>query len=221
MTPLYPFSMTDALRREFEGPGPNVLDFVDRRALLDGAPPPLARRGDLQEVRLPDDEVVDIGHVLAGLDAINHPAVVAPLGLYEMSSDVDAYAIGAAYDIGRDAGRAVSDILLDYSGAPATSRSPRACRFTTFALDVGLGPLDGGAFAAEPARLTRYEREVAHAAALYVGATSELAVWGLSYGVGAKLGLMRAARNSPWRRTLLERFVTSLNAEVAREAAAA
>ena len=267
VTPLYPFEMADPVRREFEARGPNVLDFVDRRARLLGAPPELARPGDLQEVGMPDGELVDVGHVLAGLDAINHPAEVAPLGLFEMASNVDAatwagdlgsvvaealfqearlgrvltdtevqaqidlcappqdmlgnvdaYAIGAAYDISQRAGRRVSDILLDYYGSPATAGTARSRRFTTFAREVGLGRLEGDAFAAQPAWRARYEREIGHAAALYVGAISELAAWSLPYAVGAKLGLMKTTRDDPLRHTLLERFVASLRSEVAREA---
>ena len=267
VTPLYPFEMAAPVRREFEAPGPNVLDFVDRRARLVGAPPALAHPGDLQEVRMPDGELVDVGHVLAGLDAINHRAEVAPLGLYEMASNVDAvtwagdlgsvigevlfqearldrtltvaevqaqidlcappqdmlgnvdaYVIGAAYDISPRAGRRVSDILLDYYGSPATAGTARSRRFTTFAREVGLGRLEGDAFAAEPAWRARYEREIGHAAALYVGAISELAAWSLPYAVGAKLGLMKTTRDDPLRHTLLEQFVASLRSEVAREA---
>ncbi|HEV2776357.1 MAG TPA: hypothetical protein VGV90_12255, partial [Solirubrobacteraceae bacterium] len=240
---LYPFSMADPVRREFEGPGPNVLDFVDRRARLEGAPPELEYPGLLQEVRMPDGELVDVGHVLAGLDARNHPAEVSPLGLYEMTSNVDAvtwagdlgsvvaevqfqearlgrmladaevqaqidlcsppqdmlgnidaYAVGVAYDISARAGRRVSDILLDYYGLPASTGRARSRRFTTFALEVGLGRLDDDAFAAEPAWLARYGREIGQAAALYVGVTGDLADWGLPYAIGAKLGLMRTTR---------------------------
>ena len=265
VTPLYPFSMADPVRRDVHTPGPNVLEFVDRRPRLGGAPPQLQFPGELQEVRMPDGERVDVGHVLAGLDAINHPAPVEPLGLYEIASNVDAvtwagdlgsvlaevlfqqirrdrpltdaevqeqidlcappkdmlgnvdaYAIGAAYDISPAADRRVSDILEDYYGEGAGMARSR--RFTTFALAVGLGALKEGSFTAERAWLGRYERDVAHAAALYVGAISELAKWGLPYAIGAKLALMKRARNSPLRRTLLERFVASLRAEVEREA---
>lgn len=267
---LYRFRMADPVRREFESPGPNVVDFVDRRARLEGAPAPLVHPTDLQEVRMPGGEVVDVGHVLAGLDAINHPAEVSPLGLYaiehnvdavtwagdlgsvvaevlfqearlerpatdaevqaqidlcapaqDMLGNVDAYAIGAAYDIGEASGRAVSDILLDYYSKAASAGTARSRRFTAFAAEVGLGRLEGDAFAAEPAWVGRYSREIGHAAALYVGATGELATWGLPYAFGAKLGLMQTARDAPLRRALLERFVASLRAEVAREAAAA
>jgi len=216
-----------------------------------------------------DGEVVDVGHVLAGLDAMNHPtAVAAPLGLYEMSSNVDAvtwagdlgsvlaevvfhqsrlrrqlkdaeiqaqidlcappqdmlgnidaYAIGAGYDISPAAGRPVSDILLDYYGAPATAGSPRSRRFTTFALGIGLGPLGGHMFAMERAWRRRYEREVAHAAALYVGAISKVSPWGLPYAIGAKLALMHTTSDTSLRHALLDRFVASLRTEVAREAA--
>lgn len=263
---LYRFSVADPIRREFETPGPNVVDFVVGRPQLDDAPPQLTHPGELQDVRMPDGEVVDVGHVLAGLDAINHPAAVAPHGLFAMAhnidavtwagdlgsvlgeilfararldraltdaevqaqidlcapphdmlGNVDAYVIGAACDVGRDAGRPVSDILLDYYGAPATAGSARASRFTTFALEVGLGRLVGATFAAQAAWLERYERELGHAAALYVGATAELATWSLPYGIGAKLGLMKTARDAPLLRVLLERFVGSLRTEVARE----
>lgn len=266
--PLYRFTMADPVRRAFEAAGPDVLDFVDRRARLEGAPPALVHPGDLQEVGLSDGEVVDVGHVLAGLDAINHPAAVAPLGLYEiarnvdavtwagdlgsvlaealfqrarlgrplsdaelqaqidlcsppqdMLGNIDAYAIGAAYDISAGAGRLVSEILRDYYGAPAVAGCARSLRCTTFALEVGLGPLERDAFAAQTPWLDRHEREVAHAAALYVGAIGELDAWGLPYAVGTKLAIMKAARDSPLCRPLLERFVAAIRAEVRREAA--
>lgn len=267
--PLYPFTLTDPVRRSLEIPGPNVIAFVDTRPHLDGARPELVRPGDLQDVLLPDGEVVDIGHVLAGLDSINHPATVAaPLGMYEMSSNVDAvtwagdfgsvlaevvfqefglrrqltdneiqaqieacappqdmlgnidaYVIGAAFDISSSAGRSVSDILLEYYGAPATAGSPRSRRFTIFALEIGLGPLEGDAFAMERAWRERYEREIAHAAALYVGATSRLSRWALPYAIGAKLALMKKTSETTLRHALLERFIAALRDEVVREAA--
>ncbi|MBL7766464.1 MAG: hypothetical protein JNJ58_10245 [Chitinophagaceae bacterium] len=40
---------------------------------------PLIYQSDHQAVRLPNGEMCDIGHVLAGLDALNHPQVVSPL----------------------------------------------------------------------------------------------------------------------------------------------
>ena len=39
---------------------------------------------------MPNGDFVDVGHVLAGLDAINHPTTVAPYYMYEMASNVDA-----------------------------------------------------------------------------------------------------------------------------------
>lgn len=271
VAPLYPFIATDPVSRPFDAPGPNVIAFVDTHAYLDGAPPLLARPGDLQDVLMPGGDVVDIGHVLAGLDAMNHPtAVAAPLGLYEMSSNVDAvtwagdlgsvlaeivfqqarlgrqlsdaeiqaqiglcappqdmlgnidaYAIGASYDISPTADRLVSDLLLDYYGAPATTASPRSRRFTTFAHEVGLGPLEGDTFAMERHWRRRFEREIAHAAALYVGAISRISAWGLTYGLGAKLALMSHTADTSLRHALLTRFVAALRAEVAREAALA
>lgn len=225
---------------------------------------------ELQDVRMPDGELVDVGHVLAGLDAINHPVPVAALGAYEIAANADAvtwagdlgsvlgevlfaqrrldrsltdaevqvqvdrcapphdmlgnadaYAIAAAHDISPDAGRPVADILLDYYRAPATAGTPRSRRFTTFALAVGIGPLEGAAFAAEQTWLRRRQDEIASAAALYVGATGDLADWGRPAAARAKLALMRTAYDAPLCRPLLERFVGSLRAEVAREASAA
>jgi len=280
--PLYQFKEVETGRREFEGPGPNVLDFVDRKPTLLGAPAALANPADIQEVLMPNGDFVDVGHVLAGLDALNHPTTVDPLWMYKMSSNVDAvtwagdlgsvdaevlfqrakvgrpltgpevqaqidemapvqdmlgnvdaYAIGDAFDIASEGpmgtpaapGKKVSDILTQYYGAPGTASATGAAahsrRFTTFARKIGLGPLTSGAFAGEAAWLTRFELEVGKAGALYVGASAEMSAWGLTVSIGAKAGLMDAVRDSPFRRTLLEAFLAQLRPKVAAEAASA
>jgi hypothetical protein len=269
--PLYPVREVETGRREFEAPGPNVIEFVDKRTELVGAPAVLAHPESIQEVRMPNGDFVDVGHVLAGLDALNHPHDASgPLWMYEMSGnvnavtwagdlgsvlaevvfqraklglpltdsqvqaqvdelapvqdllgDVDAYAIGRSFAIGSGAGKKVSDILLEYYGAPgtasATGEHARSQRFTTFAGELGLGPLTGGSFTNEAAWLDRYEVEVGKAGALYVGANSAIAKWSLTYGVGALLGLMDGVRDNPFRRTLLEAFVAELKVRVAAE----
>ncbi len=272
VTPLYEFQEEETGRRDFEAPGPNVIEFVDRKPKLLGAPAVLANPSDVQEVLMPNGDFVDVGHVLAGLDAMNHPTTVAPYYMYEMSSNVDAvtwagdlgsvlaevifqraklgrpltgpevqaqidemapaqdmlgnvdaYAIGDAFAIGAGTGgKKVSDMLSEYYGGPGVASAAGTAahdqRFTTFARMIGLGPLTGGAFAGEAAWLTRYELEVGKAGALYVGASSEMSVWGLTYSIGAKLGLMDAVRDSPFRRRLLERFLDALRPKVAAEA---
>ncbi len=271
--PLYTFEEEETGRREWEGPGPNVLEAVDKRPHLIGAPEALAHPADIQEVRMPNGDFVDVGHVLAGLDAINHPATVGPYYMYEMASNVDAvtwagdlgsvlaerifqtmkkggpltdaevqaqideyapaqdmlgnvdaYAIGDAFDVGSARGKRVSEILAEFYGGPGmaspTGTAAHAKRFTTFARKIGLGPLVGGAFANEAAWLTRYELEIGKAGALYVGASTEVATWSVTFGLGAKLGLMDRVRDSPFRRTLLERFLAELKPKVAAEAAA-
>jgi hypothetical protein len=84
--PLYEFQEEETGRRDFEAPGPNVIEFVDRKPKLLGAPAVLANPADVQEVLMPDGDFVDVGHVLAGLDAMNHPTTVAPYYMYEMST---------------------------------------------------------------------------------------------------------------------------------------
>jgi hypothetical protein len=272
--PLYDVQEVETGRREFEGPGPNVIDFVDKKQTLVGAPAAISDPSSIQEVKMPNGDFVDVGHVFAGLDALNHPSKVNPFYMYEMSSNVDAvtwagdlgsvlaevifqaaklgrpltgpevqaqidemapvqdmlgnvdaYVIGNAFAVSSGAGKKVSDILLEYYGAPGTAsaagEAARSQRFTTFAAQLGLGPLTGGAFTGEAAWLTKYELEVGKAGALYVGATSEIAKWSLTWGLGGKLGLMDAVRDNPFRRRLLEKFLAALKAKVAAEAAVA
>jgi hypothetical protein len=263
--PLYEFQEVETGRREWEGPGPNVIESVDKTPLLLNAPAALSNPADIQEVRMPNGDFVDVGHVLAGLDAFNHPSSVAPYYMYEMASNVDAvtwagdlgsvlaeaifqamkldrpltgpevqaqideyapaqdmlgnvdaYAIQANADI---AGvKKVSDLLAGFYGAPGAKA--RSQRFTAFAKGIGLGPFNNGSFANEAAWLTKYELEVGKAGALYVGASTEIAKWGLTWSLGAKLGLMDGVRDSPFRRRLLDRFLATLKAHVATEAAA-
>lgn len=52
-----------------------------------GATPEIARS---QEVRLPDGNCIDMGHVFAGLDAINYPQMVDGPGTVNITSNVDA-----------------------------------------------------------------------------------------------------------------------------------
>jgi hypothetical protein len=276
IAPLYKFKEVEDSSREVEAPGPNVLEFVDTHPELEGAPSVLTRPADIQEVLMPNGDFVDVGHVLAGLDALNHPDKVAPYYMYEMSRNVDAvtwagdlgsilaewtferakkgsqlsdserqatidqmapvqdmlgnidaYVIGKTYYI-RDEGpsgsrvntpgRRVSDILTDYyTGSGGAGPAARNKRFTIFAERVGLGALSGGKFVNEDAWLNKYELEIGKAGALYVGATARMKKWGLTFSVGAKLGMMDAVRDSGYRRDLLEEFVNQLKAKVAGE----
>ena len=76
---------------------PYSLEYVDKKTELDvpasaGAiESKLRDPSSVQEVLMPNGDFVDVGHVLAGLDAINHQqAVSAPAGAYTISSNVDA-----------------------------------------------------------------------------------------------------------------------------------
>jgi hypothetical protein len=272
--PLYTFEEKETGRREWEVPGPNVVEMVDKTPHLVGAPAALENPGDIQEVRMPNGDFVDVGHVLAGLDAQNHPSNVAPMWMYDIASNmdavtwagdlgsilaevlfqraklgrplndpevqaqidemapvqdmlgnVDAYAIGDAFDVGTAAGKKVSEILAEFYGgvgtASAKGTTAHAKRFTTFAAKLGLVGFDGSNFSNEAAWLTKRELDVGKAGALYVGASSEMKKLGLTYSVGGKLGLMDGVRDSPFRRTLLEKFLAQIKVKVAAEAKAA
>jgi hypothetical protein len=272
--PLYTFEEKETGRREWEVPGPNVAEMVDKTPHLLGAPAALANPADIQEVRMPNGDFVDVGHVLAGLDAQNHPSNVAPYWMYDIASNmdavtwagdlgsilaevlfqrlrlgrplndpevqaqidemapvqdmlgnVDAYAIGDAFDVSSAAGKKVSDILAEFYGVPGTASAKgsaaHAKRFTTFAGKLGLVGFDGTNFSNEAAWLTKRELDVGKAAALYVGANSEIKKLGLTYSLGGLLGLMDGVRDSPFRRTLLEKFLAQIKVKVAAEAKAA
>lgn len=77
VTPLYPVTETVTIRHPIEMPYlPNMMDYVEKRATLPTAPEGLREPDRIQEVRMPDGTFIDIGHVFAGLDALNHPTDV-------------------------------------------------------------------------------------------------------------------------------------------------
>ena len=55
--PLYTFEEKETGRREWEVPGPNVAEMVDKKPHLLGAPAALANPADIQEVRMPNGVV--------------------------------------------------------------------------------------------------------------------------------------------------------------------
>lgn len=76
--PLYQFQEQETGRRAIEMPGlPNLTEYIQRVPRLIGAPEALRDPSRVQEVRMPDGTFVDVGHVLAGLDALNHPTSVS------------------------------------------------------------------------------------------------------------------------------------------------
>jgi hypothetical protein len=94
--PVYKVREVETGRRDW-GTWPSALEYVDTKTVLDVPDSDgsvLAKLRDpssVQEVLMPNGDFVDVGHVLAGLDAINHQASVSdPLGLYNISSNVDA-----------------------------------------------------------------------------------------------------------------------------------
>jgi hypothetical protein len=136
-----------------------------------------------------------------------------------MLGNVDAYVIGATFPIA-GTGLRVSDMLEQYYGGPGAATSAgtaaRNQRFTIFANQVGLGALSGSAFVNEASWKTTYLPQVQNAAALYVGASTDSSVLGLSARAGAVMGTSM----NPTSRLLLDKFVDELRARVAAEAAA-
>ncbi|MDP9294158.1 MAG: hypothetical protein M3O90_07035 [Actinomycetota bacterium] len=67
------------------------VDYVEHETRLKGAPTALTDPAKIQEVRMPNGDFVDVGHVFAGLDALNFPSKPsAPGGFFEVSSNVGA-----------------------------------------------------------------------------------------------------------------------------------
>jgi hypothetical protein len=89
--PLYKFEETETKREEVEIDGAPNIDHVEKKPSLVGAPAALANPGSFQEVKMPNGDFVDVGHVLAGLDAFDHPsAAEGPFGKFSVSSNVAA-----------------------------------------------------------------------------------------------------------------------------------
>lgn len=96
--PVYPVREVETGRRDWAVDGaPDALEYVDSRAELDVDAPAgsaearLKDPASVQQVLLPGGDFADLGHVLAGLDALNYPgAVTAPAGTFALSSNADA-----------------------------------------------------------------------------------------------------------------------------------
>lgn len=96
--PVYPVREVETGRRDWAVDGaPDALEYVDTRAELDVEAPDgsaeakLKDPASVQQVLLPGGDFADLGHVLAGLDALNYPgAVSAPAGTFALSRNVDA-----------------------------------------------------------------------------------------------------------------------------------
>jgi len=89
--PLYRVQEVEKTRRTIEVPYlPNMMTYVEKEPRLQGAPGQLTEPRKIQEVRLPDGTIIDLGHVFAGLDALNFPAEVDGPGTVNISKNVDA-----------------------------------------------------------------------------------------------------------------------------------
>jgi hypothetical protein len=96
VAPVYGVTEVEDGRRDWGG-SPSSLEMVDTHlelAVPSGASATerkLLRPAEVQEVLMPSGDFVDVGHVFAGLDALNHPsAVKAPFGTYKITKNVDA-----------------------------------------------------------------------------------------------------------------------------------
>ena len=91
--PLYDVEESEVpgSRKEIDIPGAASFDNVEREARLKGAPSELTDPTKIQEVRMPNGDFVDVGHVFAGLDALNFPSSPsAPFGAFPVSTNVGA-----------------------------------------------------------------------------------------------------------------------------------
>jgi hypothetical protein len=224
-----------------------------------------------QEVKLPDGNFLDMGHVLAALDAKNHEASVAAFAglgyrvdsnvfnatwigdlgsvlgkiIFEtirqdgrqlsqseiqnvinsyaepedMLGDIDGVVIGDIYSnlIQDSDGFKVSEILRNYY--LDDPYSPRARRFSEFARIVGLTGWSASTrkFANEDAWLDKYESQVANSAAQYVAVSTLGKVYDSPFPA-ANVGLVSfAAEQKSIARTLLDKFLNTLESYVARE----
>jgi hypothetical protein len=102
--PLYGVREVETSRTTM--PGASLVDYVEKRTELVGAPTALTDPSSIQEVRMPNGDFVDVGHVLAGLDALNFPDVVDGPGPYNISTNV-----GAVTGIG-DLGSILAEIIM-------------------------------------------------------------------------------------------------------------
>ena len=134
----------------------------------------------------------------------------------DMLGDIDAYVIADQYNISSSGGKKVSELLRAYYLGAATSADGRARehRYSRFCALTGLTGWTGSGFANETAWLDRWTPEVAGAAALYYGKTTEgvLAIPGRAGSISA----IQEPTN-PVARLLLEKFLDALKTRVAAE----
>ena len=126
VAPLYGVQEQETRRAELEIPdSPNLTDYVEKKQVLVGAPAALADPASIQEVRMPNGDFVDVGHVLAGLDALNHPGPAAgPGGLFNVASNVGAVTwIG---DLGSIVGECIVTRLTATGGRSLTDAEIQA-----------------------------------------------------------------------------------------------
>jgi hypothetical protein len=89
--PLYTFEEKETKREEVEIKGAPNIDHVTKESRLVDAPEVLKDPASIQEVKMPDGKFVDVGHVLAGLDAANNPSVAGDQkGVFPMYSNMAA-----------------------------------------------------------------------------------------------------------------------------------
>ena len=90
VTPLYGVRETST-RSDLEVPYmPNGMWYLENRTELIDAPEALRHPEQIQEVRMPNGDFVDVGHVLAGLDAHNHPEQDVGMGNISISTNEGA-----------------------------------------------------------------------------------------------------------------------------------
>jgi hypothetical protein len=134
----------------------------------------------------------------------------------DMLGDIDAYVIADQYSISSSGGKKVSELLRAYYLGAATSADGRARehRYSRFCTLTGLTGWTGSGFANETAWLDRWTPEVAGAAALYFGASTE-GLAAISARAGAMSGIQEPA--NPLARALLRNFLDALKTLVAAE----
>jgi Domain of unknown function (DUF4157) len=92
VTPVYAPEEKEMSRRDIEIPyEPNLFQYVKTSYHLPGAPGKLQNPDEVQQVLMPDGSYEDLGHVFAGLDALNCPdGVSATFPWIGITKNVDA-----------------------------------------------------------------------------------------------------------------------------------
>jgi Domain of unknown function (DUF4157) len=153
------------------------------------------------------------GHLLS--DAEGQAIVNEYASPQDMLGNIDVYAMASAFNTSNAGGRLVSDLLSEfYLGAATTAGGgARVHRYSRFCASIGLTGWTGSGFANEAAWLDRWPPEVAGAAALYIGATTE----GGLQTVPALAGMVLGIQQNPMARLLVQNFLNALKPLVSAE----